>query len=61
VLAANAGGYFAAAHVFVSDCATAADCDAGVGALTTGFVATPEPSTALMLALGLVGLATRRR
>ena len=37
VLTPNASGYVAAAHVFVADCATAASCDAGTGALTSGF------------------------
>jgi hypothetical protein len=61
VLLENANGYVAAAHVFIADCATSVSCDAGTPALTTGFVTVPEPSTALMLALGFVGLAARRR
>jgi PEP-CTERM motif len=61
VLTPNASGYIAAAHIFVSDCGSVAACDAGTGALATGFATVPEPSTALMLGLGLVALASRRR
>ena len=62
VLTPNASGYVAAAHVFVDACATAADCDASTDALATGFATTiPEPGTALLLALGLVGFGFRRR
>jgi hypothetical protein len=61
VLTPNASGYVAAAHVFVASCATAVDCDAGSGALATGFATVPEPTTALMLGMGLLRLAIRRR
>lgn len=61
VLTPNASGYVAAAHIFVASCATAADCNQSDGALATGFATVPEPGTALMLGLGLVGLAARSR
>jgi hypothetical protein len=56
VLIANANGNVAAAHVFVADCGDASLCDAGVGALATGFASVPEPATAAMVTLGLIGL-----
>jgi len=62
VLTPNASGYVAAAHVFAASCSSAASCDAGTGALATGFATVPEAGTASMLGLGLIllGLARRR-
>ncbi len=47
----NAAGYL---DVFVAD-------DTGVDYIELNFTVIPEPSTALLLGLGLVGLVTRRR
>ena len=61
VLAPNASGNVAAAHVFVASCASAASCDAGTAALATGFATVPEPGTASVLGLGLIVLGLSRR
>ncbi len=66
VLTQNASGNVVAAHIFVADCGTAASCDAGIGALATGFATTgvatiPEPGTAGLLGAGLLGLALNGR
>lgn len=61
VLKANAKGYFAAAHIFV----TAYPADAKKGALVTGFAANgrvPDSGATVMLlgaALGALGIARR--
>jgi len=61
VLTPNASDNVAAAHIFVADCANASLCDAGIGALATGFATVPEPATALMLGGGLIGIAAAGR
>lgn len=62
VLAPNASGNPVAAHIFVADCATASACDAGVGALATGYATVvPEPSTLSLVLFGASLLAAVRR
>ena len=63
VLAANASGFDAAAHLFVCN-GPAAACTAGSGAVNTGFVAetggvtnTPEPSSVMLFGSALIGIA----
>lgn len=64
VLTANAGGWDAAAHIFV--CAN--PCNASEGALSTGFAAesastVPEPTAIILLGSSMIGLGAivRRR
>jgi hypothetical protein len=61
VLTPNGSGNVASAHIFVGDCADASLCDAGTGALATGYATVPEPGTGLLLGMGLTALAVRGR
>jgi hypothetical protein len=61
VLTPNGSGNVASAHIFVADCADAGLCDAGTGALATGFATVPEPGTGLLLGMGLTALAVHGR
>ena len=63
VLTANGDGYRAAAHIFV----TSAPANRANGAIATGFATeggtpqTPEPTSMLLLGLGLAGFGAARR
>jgi hypothetical protein len=63
VLTANGSGEFVAAHIFV----TSSPANASNGALATGFASTgtptstPEPTSLLLLASGLIGVPFFRR
>ena len=63
VLAGNSAGYRAAAHIFV----TSFPADQANGALATGYATeggtpqTPEPTSMLLLGLGLAGFGAARR
>lgn len=61
VLAANANGNVAAAHIFVCADTSPGSCDASVPALTTGYVSQlPEPSALALLLVGGSMLAAER-